>query len=102
MVVLTSWWPKSSWTVRMSCPSSSRWVAKEWRKVWQLTRLAIPARRVATPDRALQNRFVQIMAATLAGLSLHVNAGGRKDPLRGPFAPRAGVLPRDGSRQLDP
>src|SRR3989304_3742565 len=32
MVVLTSRCPSSSWTVRMSCPSSSRWVANEWRK----------------------------------------------------------------------
>ena len=35
MVVNTSRCPRSSWTVRMSWPSSSRWVAKEWRNVWQ-------------------------------------------------------------------
>lgn len=43
--------PRSSWTVRMSWPSSSRWVTKECRKVWQLTRLAMPARRVAAPGK---------------------------------------------------
>src|SRR5438034_9803931 len=31
IVVLTSLCPNSSWTVRISYPSSSRWVAKEWR-----------------------------------------------------------------------
>ena len=34
--------PRSSCTVRISDPSSSRCVAKLWRKVWQLPRLAIP------------------------------------------------------------
>jgi hypothetical protein len=24
------------WTVRMSVPDSRRWVAKEWRMVWQV------------------------------------------------------------------
>jgi hypothetical protein len=24
-------WPSNTWTVRMSYPSSSRWVANEWR-----------------------------------------------------------------------
>src|SRR3989304_3579146 len=48
MVVLTSRCPSSSWTVRMSCPSSSRWVANEWRKVWHVACLAMPARRIAS------------------------------------------------------
>src|SRR5688500_13032596 len=39
MVVETSRWPKSSWMVRMSWPRSSRCVAKERRKVWQVRRL---------------------------------------------------------------
>jgi len=36
MVVLTSRSPSSSWTVRISWPSSSRCVANEWRRVWGL------------------------------------------------------------------
>ena len=36
MVVLTSLCPNSSWTVLMSEPLSSKCVAKECRKVWQL------------------------------------------------------------------
>lgn len=47
IVVLTSRCPRSSWIVRRSSPSSSRWVAKEWRNVWQAAGLAMPARRAA-------------------------------------------------------
>ncbi|SRR6266536_275683 len=54
------------------------------------------------PDRALQDRFVEVMAAAVAGQSVDVDARGRKDPLPGPFAPCVGVLPREGPRQLDP
>ncbi len=32
MVVETSSWPRSSSTVRMSYPRSTRWVAKLWRR----------------------------------------------------------------------
>jgi integrase len=48
IVVLTSRWPSSSWTVRISWPSSSRWVANECRKVWHVAGLAIPALRTAS------------------------------------------------------
>jgi len=50
MVVFTSRYPISSWIVRMSCPRSSRWMAKEWWKVWGVAGLWMPlactARRV--------------------------------------------------------
>ena len=35
--------------MRMSAPAWMRWVAKEWRRVWQVTRLSIPARRAVPP-----------------------------------------------------
>src|SRR5712692_7009387 len=55
-----------------------------------------------SPDRALQDRFVEVMATALVGQSVGVDAGCRKDPLPGPFASGIGVLPREGARQLDP
>ena len=39
---------QEDWTVRMSVPDSSRWVAKEWRMVWQVARLGIAALRTAS------------------------------------------------------
>jgi len=55
-----------------------------------------------SPDRALQDRFVEVMAAALVGQSAGVDAGCRKDPLPGPFSSGIGVLPREGARQFDP
>ena len=45
MVVFTSLWPKSSWTVRMSYPPSNRWVANECLNVWHVARFVNPALR---------------------------------------------------------
>src|SRR5690606_16576142 len=39
MVVFTSLCPINSWIVRISVPESSKWVAKECRRVWAVTRL---------------------------------------------------------------
>ena len=39
--------------MRMSVPDSSRWVAKEWRRVWDVMRLGMAAFRAA--DSALSN-----------------------------------------------
>ena len=47
IVVLRSACPNNSCTVRMSYPSSSRWVANECRNVCGPTRLVIPACRAA-------------------------------------------------------
>jgi hypothetical protein len=48
IVVLTSGWPRSSWTVRMSYPLSSRCVWNECRSVWHPTRFTSPAFRPAS------------------------------------------------------
>src|SRR5713226_10361176 len=43
VVCLRSEWPSSTWIVRRSVPASSKWVAKQWRKMWGDTRLSMPA-----------------------------------------------------------
>lgn len=48
MVVFTLLWPSKTWMVRISVPDSSKCVAKECRKVWQVTRLGILARAAAS------------------------------------------------------
>ena len=53
IVVLTSAWPRSSWTVRMSyTPSSSKCAANECLNVWQPTRFGItrPSHRRTGPS----------------------------------------------------
>jgi hypothetical protein len=47
--------------------------------------------------RALENGFVEMMAATLAGEPVHVEPCGGEDPLPRPFAPGMRVLPQEGS-----
>jgi hypothetical protein len=46
---------------------------------------------------ALENGFVEMVAAPLAGEAIHIESGGRKDPLPRPFAPGMRVLPEEGS-----
>jgi len=48
MVVSTLACPIKSWTVRMSVPFWSNWVAKEWRIEWQQAFLGMSALRTAT------------------------------------------------------
>lgn len=36
-------WPSSSWMVKISVPASTRWVAKQWRRVCTETGLSIAA-----------------------------------------------------------
>jgi hypothetical protein len=48
MVVETSACPSKSWTVRMSIPRSSRWVANACRREWQVARFGMAARRMAS------------------------------------------------------
>jgi len=45
---------------------------------------------------------MQVMAATLAGQPVHVDAGGWEDPLPSPLPARVGILAREGPRQLNP
>jgi hypothetical protein len=38
-----SLWPSNSRILQMSCPLSCKWAASEWRKLWQLAGLLMPA-----------------------------------------------------------
>src|SRR2546422_3224424 len=85
----------------MSRPSSSKCVTNEWRSVCG------PALRDARVpdgvlDGALQDGFVQMMSAPLAGEPLHVHAGRREDPVPHPLSPRIRVFPSERRRKLDP
>src|SRR5262245_55077370 len=52
--------------------------------------------------RTLEDRFMQMMATTLAGDLVHVGARGWKDPLPSPLTARVRILPREGPRQVNP
>ena len=54
------------------------------------------------PHRALKDRLVKVVAAVLAGQPVDIDACRREHPLPGPFAPRVGIFPGEGPRQLDP
>jgi hypothetical protein len=47
---------------------------------------------------ALENGFVEMVAATLASEAVHIESCGGEDPLPRPFAPGVGILPQEGSR----
>lgn len=47
---------------------------------------------------ALQDRFVRVVAASLASLAVGIDAGGREYPLPGPLPAGVGILPREGGR----
>jgi hypothetical protein len=59
-IIVVAWSPRSSCTVRMSWPRSSRCVADECRNVWQETRFASPDRMIASCP--LNRRLMQMMA----------------------------------------
>src|SRR5207249_8419480 len=99
IVVLTSRWPSSSWTVRMSWRSSSRCVANECRSVCGLARLATPTCRTASFRARLQDRLVQVMPAALAGEPVHIHPRGGEYPLPGPLPPGVRILSRQSARQ---
>ena len=46
---------------------------------------------------ALENGFVEMVAATLAGETVHIESCGGEDPLPRPFASGMRVLPQEGS-----
>src|ERR1700675_2296851 len=85
----------------MSCPSSRRCVANEWRNVCGVACFAIPARRTAI-FTALEHRFSEVVPAPLAGVAIDVEAGRGKEPLPPPLAAGVGVLAAKRSRQLEP
>ena len=51
--------------------------------------------------RALENGFVEVVAATLARDVVHIEARGREDPLPRLFARGIWILPEEGTRQID-
>ncbi len=97
MVVVTLRWPGSSWIVRMSWPSSSRWVAQGVAG-GALVELCTLDRGA---QRALDHSLVQVVAAELTGIPVAVERRGGEDPLPGGAAGRAGVLAGQGEGELD-
>jgi hypothetical protein len=84
--------------VRMSWPRSRRWVAKEWRKMWQVTRLSRPHVRAASVTARCGRGLVQVMAALAAVFGARAPGGGEDlRPQR--IAGRTGNLPGNGVRQ---
>jgi hypothetical protein len=73
----------------MSEPDSSRWVANEWRSVWQLTCFAIPAERTAS------------LIARCGVLRIGRAALRRKHELPAPLPTCARILARERIRQPD-
>ena len=53
--------------LRMSEPDSSKWVAKQWRRVWQPTGLAIPTAQGDCLDGPLERRLVEVVTPRLPG-----------------------------------
>src|SRR5439155_9548290 len=86
----------------MSCPSSSRWVANEWRNVMAGRGLRNSGSAYRVLHRALEHRFVQMVTAMLTGCAVHVKTRGWEDPLPSPVTPGIRVLASEGAGQLDP
>ena len=53
-------------------------------------------------DGRLQNRFVEVVTAPLAGLGLHVDPRRREDPPPRPFPSRIGILASQRRGKLNP
>ena len=87
--------------MRISYPSSSRWVAKECRKVWQLTRREMPSVDDGLMQGALDGGLVQVMAAFDLGAGVDADVLAGEDELPSPIALGAGVLSRESVRQED-
>jgi hypothetical protein len=81
----------------MSWLSSSRWVAKEWPEGMARGGLGDAGGTDRVLHGALENGFVEMVAATLAGNVVHVESRGREDPLPRPFTPSVWVLAEEGS-----
>lgn len=99
IVVVTSRWPRSSWTVRMR----GRLPAGAWRRnvaacadarAW----LGRPAELHWEPHA--EDRLVQVASAALAARAVHVDPGGREQPLPDPLATRVRVLAQQRVRQF--
>jgi hypothetical protein len=85
MVVLTSLCPSSSWIVRMSWPRSSRCVANEWRKVWQLAAFVTPASGTARFTAFCTTLGIEMVAALSTGFPVAPAVLLGEYPLSGPL-----------------
>jgi hypothetical protein len=83
MVVLTSEWPSSSCTVRMSVPACSRWVAKEWQGVHGYM-LGDAGGRTGLFELPAQPLLVDVVPPLGAGARVDRQLFSRKDPVQGP------------------
>ena len=69
--------------------------------MWQVARLGMPAAAGGCADGALEDGFVEVVAAGSPVAAVEVGAGGGEDPLPGPFAWRRRVLAGEGVGELD-
>jgi hypothetical protein len=65
-------------------------------------RLGHPSPEDGLPYRPLDDRFVQVVPAPLAGVPGDVDAGSRKDPLPAQFVPRVWVFSAERRWKFDP
>src|SRR4030066_2349766 len=115
MVVFTSLCPRSSWMVRISCPLSSRWVAKECRLCRARHNPGVgimregvagdsfrdPGANNGFPDGFLEYRFVQVVAVKAPVGSVRKLPVSREHPLPAPLPLRPWVFPCDRSRKFN-
>jgi hypothetical protein len=92
MVVLTSRWPRSSWTVRIVSVVLEEVGGERMTERVRRGALRDTGALDCLLDRALQHGLVEVMPAALSSLSIDVYPGGREHPLSGPLPPRVGVL----------
>jgi hypothetical protein len=64
--------------------------------------LGDPGRAHRIPHGALEDGFVQVVTAPLAGGVVDIDAGGREDPLPAPLASRVRILAKQRAWQLHP
>ena len=87
--------------MRMSAPDSSKWVAKQCRRVWHPTGFAMCLTR-RVPDGALQDRLVQVVAPCFLRGRIDAMPRFRKDVLPSPLSGRARVFPFEGGPEGRP
>ncbi len=85
----------------MSWPASSRWVAKLWRKVWQLAGLTIPARLDGAADELLEGGLGQMMPSLDPRARVDRSPGRGEDVLPGGLAIGVGILLGQGVGEVD-
>ena len=68
----------------------------------ELAALGDPGEPHGIPERTLQDRLVEMVAAVLPGTLVDLDPSRREDPLPGPLAAGVRVLARQGPRELHP